>query len=287
MSKHKLVRLLCIVALALGCMTTVGAGPAQGPPEGVPDPGPPPHGMKVKVFVHPVRGEARGLQREEAPAIIQEDPSNDATQYGYSGIRWQDPSGIPYWINTNFSTTTSPNLTKPKAVEAIKVAFQTWMDGQAAQTDGARTGAALVYTYKGNTGVTGPKLDGKNVVAWKPLRLGWIAVAYVWYYTATGNIAEFDILFNNLYSWTYTQPTGIDGTPYDDPDNLGRANTFDLRNIATHEAGHTLMLDDIYDDNDGVAGENLLTMYGYGNYRELLKDTLQRGDHLGVSYIYP
>jgi hypothetical protein len=278
-----------VVLLLILAALSIGAGSDQE----VPQPPVPPRGMAVKVFVHPVKGEAPGLERAEAASIYQEDPGNDATQFGYSGIRWQDPSGggngIPYWINTNFSTRKSPNLTRDQALSAIDAAFDTWEAAQAAQTDSVRSGPALLYRNAGATTASGPKLDGKNVIAWKPLRSGYIAVTYVWYYTATGYIAEFDILFNNSYSWTYTSPTGIDNDPatYEDPSNLGPAQTFDLRNIATHEAGHTLMLDDIYDDNDGVAGEQLLTMYGYAGYSELLKDTLQRGDHLGVCYIYP
>jgi len=285
----RLIVSIAVLALLLASIGGASAVFAKDKDEDVPDPGIPPKGMAVKVFKHPVRGEAKGLDRAEAPAIVQEDPFNDATQFGYSDIRWQDPSNIRYWVNTNYSTRTSRGLTKAEAVAAIDSAFDTWEAAQATQTDGARTGAALVYNNAGATSATGPKLDGKNVVAWKSLRSGYIAVTYVWYYTATGYIAEFDMLFNNSYAWDYTLPVGIDSDPatYEDPSNLGPASTFDLRNIGTHEAGHTLMLDDIYDDNDGVPGEELLTMYGYGSYKELLKDTVQRGDHLGVCHIYP
>jgi hypothetical protein len=277
-----------VLLLMLAPLSIAAAGNHE-----VPRPGVLPRGMAVRVFVHPAKGQAPGLERIEAASIYQEDPGNDATQFSYSGIRWQDPSGggsgIPYWVNTNFSTRKSPNLTKAQAVSAIDAAFDTWEAAQAAQTDGQLSGPGLLYRNAGATTASGPKLDGKNVVAWKPLPSGYIAVTYVWYYTATGYIAEFDILFNNSYSWTYTPPAGIDDNPatYEDPSNLGPAQTFDVRDIATHEAGHTLMLEDIYDDNDGVAGEQLLTMYGYAGYSELLKDTLQRGDHLGVCYIYP
>ncbi len=286
----RLIVSIAVLALLLATIGGAGTVLAKDKDEDVPDPGLPPKGMAVKVFVHPVKGEARGLDREEAPAIIQENPSNDATQFGYSDILWQDPSNIRYWVNTNYSTRTSRGLaTKAEAVAAINSAFDTWEAAQATQTDGARTGPAVVYTNAGATSATGPKFDGKNVVAWKSLRIGYIAVTYVWYYTATGYIAEFDMLFNNSYAWDYTPPAGIDSDPatYEDPTNLGPVSTYDLRDIGTHEAGHTLMLDDIYDDNDNVPGEELLTMYGYGSFRELLKDTLQRGDHLGVCYISP
>ncbi len=49
----------------------------------------------------------------------------------------------------------------------------------------------------------------------------------------------------------------------------------------THEAGHWLMLSDLYNGRD-----SLLTMYGYGDYGELYKDTLAYGDELGVEKIY-
>jgi len=93
------------------------------------------------------------------------------------------------------------------------------------------------------------------------------------------------------FAWSYTLPsvthdlTGpatSDPDRYSDPVNLGVANTYDIQNIMTHEAGHWIMLSDLYNNKDSA-----LTMYGYGSKGELKKDTLGYGDELGVERVYP
>jgi hypothetical protein len=274
---RRLIICLAFLALLAACLGTAGTVWAKDNEEDSLDPGPPPKGMAVKVFKHPVKGEAKGLDRVDSTLIYHGDPSDDSTQYGYSGIRWQYTSKIPYWVNTNYNTRTSKGLTKNEAISSIDLSFKTWTAAK----------STLGYSNAGPTSAKAPKLDGKNVVGWKALQLGYIAVTYVWYYTATGYIAEFDMLFNDAYAWDYTVPLYNSTGSYVDPYNLGISNAFDLRNIGTHEAGHTLMLDDIYDDTGTDTREKLLTAYGYGSYRELIKDTLQAGDYLGVNSIYP
>jgi hypothetical protein len=82
------------------------------------------------------------------------------------------------------------------------------------------------------------------------------------------------MVFSTAYKW------GIDS------DGEGSAytltNAFDVQNIATHEAGHTLMLDDLYMD-----AANVLTMYGYGSYGETYAISLGTGDVSGIKVIYP
>jgi hypothetical protein len=56
----------------------------------------------------------------------------------------------------------------------------------------------------------------------------------------------------------------------------------DIQNIMTHEAGHWLQLNDLYDE---VAAEQ--TMFGYAEDGELKKRSLESGDIAGVRYIYP
>ncbi|MFC1873432.1 matrixin family metalloprotease, partial [Chloroflexota bacterium] len=56
----------------------------------------------------------------------------------------------------------------------------------------------------------------------------------------------------------------------------------DVQNIMTHEAGHWLMLLDMY---DYYASEQ--TMYGYASQLELKKISLEEGDISGIQVIYP
>jgi hypothetical protein len=86
----------------------------------------------------------------------------------------------------------------------------------------------------------------------------------------------------NGFNWSYTTPIPV-SVDYSDPSNNSNyAGTYDIRNIMTHEAGHWIMLGDLYNN-----GDSFLTMYGYGSLGELKKDTLGKGDVIGVRKAYP
>ena len=55
----------------------------------------------------------------------------------------------------------------------------------------------------------------------------------------------------------------------------------DLGTIATHEFGHWLLLEELYNK---PAGDQ--TMYGYSTYGETSKQTLESGDIAGIEAIY-
>lgn len=97
-----------------------------------------------------------------------------------------------------------------------------------------------------------------------------IAVAVVWgYFTGPPGrreIIEFDVLFDTDYTWG---DATVDTT------------VMDLQNIATHEIGHGLGLADIYDT---ACSE--VTMYGYSDYEETKKRTLEQPDITGIQELY-
>lgn len=72
---------------------------------------------------------------------------------------------------------------------------------------------------------------------------------------------------------------------YDDVDfgwsATGEAGKMDFENIATHELGHSVGLDDLYKDRCSEQ-----TMYGYADYGETKKRTLEDGDINGVYQLY-
>ena len=97
-----------------------------------------------------------------------------------------------------------------------------------------------------------------------------IAVTVVWTGQRIGKnmreIIEYDVLFNSYYPWGNADVN---------------SSVMDLQNIATHETGHGLGLDDVYQNICSA-----VTMYGYSNYGETQKRTLETPDILGLQRIY-
>jgi hypothetical protein len=104
-----------------------------------------------------------------------------------------------------------------------------------------------------------------------------IAVTTVWYNPATKAIVEFDIMLDTDWVWgdavaqcnsneTFTNST---------------CTIMDIQNIATHEFGHGIGLGDVY---DSACSE--VTMYGYSDYGEVKKRTLEQPDITGLQTLY-
>lgn len=210
-------------------------------------------------------------------------PSNSGSgalvrDYKVSGYYWADPNGvdnqgIPYRVNPSNPSRIPENA----AVSAVDAAFQTWQD--------ADSNGGLRYHDVGTASSVGAIQDSINTISWQDISQSYpnaIAVTYVWSYRFSKQIVEFDMVLNSALPWAYTAPE-VPATPsYADPTNSGAVGKYDVQNIATHEAGHTLMLNDLYKSRD-----QYLTMYGYGSTGELRKDTLGYGDSIGVNAIYP
>ncbi|MCL5960166.1 MAG: hypothetical protein M1358_12790 [Chloroflexi bacterium] len=258
-----LLLLLFAISLSAFAQGDNGQGPDKGPLDKV-------------VFVH----YPKGLDPNAKPSKPQGGGGSGvlSPSYKYSGVHWGDPNGandqgIPYWINP----ANSSQVATPDVVIAVEASFQTWQ--------GANTSGRLSYVDAGTTTSAGAVLDSANTVSWWNISASYpnaIAVTTVWYYRFTKEIAEFDLVFNDAFRWSYTAPNVTGGAAYADPANGGVANTYDIRDIGTHEAGHTLMLNDLYNSRD-----NALTMYGYGSTSELKKDTLGYGDVRGLNAVYP
>ncbi len=114
--------------------------------------------------------------------------------------------------------------------------------------------------------------DGYNAISFGDYpEEGVIAVTAVWYQGKT--IYEYDILFDTDYVWGNADPNG-DGV-------VDNSSIMDLQNIATHELGHAAGLGDLYD----TVCQNE-TMYGYSDYGEIKKRTLEDGDIAGIHELY-
>jgi len=159
----------------------------------------------------------------------------------------------------------------------IEASFQTWEDD---------AGSFINFTYNGSFEGTPSSFLGagssnsKNEVGWVNISSAYpnaIAVTMVWYNPATKEIIEVDMAMNSGSGFTWMQ-----NAVSDDPDNAtGASGYYDVQNIATHEAGHWLMLGDLYTRTTAAQ-----TMYGYGSKGEVKKRSLESGDIAGVRAIY-
>lgn len=163
--------------------------------------------------------------------------------------RWgRDRLPVPYFVSAN-----TPDVTGEE--DAVRAAFTTWQEVDCSY---------MAYTYQGVTGRTGGGRDGYNTVSWGQTD-GSLAKTR-WWVDASGSLTEFDIIFAEDRRW------GVDGA----------VDRFDIQNAATHEAGHTLVLDDLYDPQ---AAERV--MYGYIRKGEIHKRVLHRDDIASICTLYP
>ena len=95
---------------------------------------------------------------------------------------------------------------------------------------------------------------------------GVIAVTTIWYNPAIKAIVEFDVMLDTDWTWG---------------DATVNPEVMDLQNIATHELGHGIGLNDVYGD-----ACNKVTMYGYSDYGEIQKRTLETPDITGLQALY-
>jgi len=99
---------------------------------------------------------------------------------------------------------------------------------------------------------------------------GVIAVTVIWSGIPIGSkgrqIIDFDVMFDTDWTWG---------------DAMVNPSVMDIQNIATHETGHGLGLADIYS-----SACSTVTMYGYSDYGETQKRTLEAPDTLGLQKLY-
>jgi len=176
-------------------------------------------------------------------------PPKTDTCYKLLGYKWTDK--IQYSIQESGF---------PALSSSIKISASTW--------DSETNKELFNEVFPLTSGKTwGGVRDYVNLVTYGDYpQEGVIAVTITWYTMGlTKRAVESDILFDTDFNW------GTDGNP----------NVMDLQNIATHEIGHTLGLNDLY-----TSSCNTVTMYGYSWEGDITKRGLASSDIIGLQKIY-
>jgi hypothetical protein len=202
-------------------------------------------GDQVRLHLAPAQGGVYTLVSYRQGAESAED-GKPLAYYKWSGY-YRNPATCHYRINTAVPS---------DRASAVQAGTDTWN----------AAGSAFRFYYDGTTTASGTSYDGINAVSWGNLGSGGtIAQNAYWYNRKTKVVSESDITFNTYYGWT----------------TVGAPNCFDVQNIATHEQGHYLVLDDLYQSY-----QSAMTMYGYGDYNQTYARTLEFGDIDGIKKIY-
>jgi predicted Zn-dependent protease len=174
--------------------------------------------------------------------------------YKLMGVKW---SMLP--VSYAINPTNPSNISESFVTSAVSTAAETW--------DAVLSKELFNNAFTVDYGAAYGVLDNRNSIVFGDYPTNnVIAVTSVWYSKRTKAIVEFDMLFNTKYVWG---------------DAVVNPSVMDLQNIATHEFGHSVGLSDLY-----TSSCTAVTMYGYSNYGETQKRTLEQPDVTGLQKMY-
>lgn len=273
MIKTRTVKLLAaLLAIALILSIT---GPAfAAAPENNPGKGPPT--LERIVLIHHAKDFPAGNPHGTPPGQDKEKPGGDKDE---GGKLWFKTNGW-HWVSMPVPYRVT-NSMPADFLNTIQDSFAAWDDAS----------ESFSVNYLGSTDVLPDTLiynevyddyypDMKNVVGWKNLGASdAIGITYMWVDLGTMELVDVDTALNSNSAYHWWQNTSeTSWTEGSDP----YAYDVDFQNIMTHEAGHWLCLDDLYQK---PAGQQ--TMYGISTEFELKKRSLESGDIAGIQEIYP
>lgn len=222
---------------------------------------------KPIITIDPITKEGRAIFIHWDKKIKKDDTKRNAKDTK-KGVTIKPVSG-PCYSTFGIRGTPIKYVINPKNPQGLSQEFVTFAISTSAETWDAATPRELFdNSYTIDTRAKFGRRDNKNAIVFGRYYYPWaIAVTGYWFNSATGQIYESDMLFNTNYMW---------GDATIDPSKM------DLQNIATHEFGHVVGMDDIY---DSACSE--VTMYGYSGYGETKERTLELPDITGLLALYP
>lgn len=184
------------------------------------------------------------------------------------GAKWRTIE--PYWINPSNAdnatgSTSTEGLDEGFVVSNFAMDIDKWE--AAAGTDILGDGSVTYALLIADT--VAP--DGLNEVYFGNIaEPGAVGITVIWGIFSgppkNRELVEWDQVYDNYdYQWS----------------NSGDPWKMDFESVATHELGHSVGLDDLYDP--GCSDQ---TMYGYIDYGETNKRTLEAGDITGIQKLY-
>lgn len=190
-----------------------------------------------------------GAQADECkdPTFL---PTGRSWGAGDMPVRWRFRRG-----------TTPPENSIYKTQAALRDAHGVWPTARSRCTKDDTIDFA--FEFAGLTKKT-VKFDGANIIEFGPLGGGALAINYTWF--SGTRILETDLRLNRSdYNWT----------------NRVGGKKYQVVNVAAHELGHQIGLDDLSDPHGG------LTMFGRISRGEVKKTTLGQGDLRGANRLSP
>lgn len=177
--------------------------------------------------------------------------------FSAAGRKW-DAADVPVDYVINGSS--MPDYISPEAtMRSIREGHLVWTDTNWTCSD--EDPINFAFNYAGTTD-RGVDFDGTSIIKFGTLDQA-VAVNYVYY--SDLRIREADMLLNDQYRWG-NKPT---------------TRRYNVMNLVTHEAGHTIGLDDL------ASPHGSLTMFGLVRRSEFSKTTLGQGDVEGAQAITP
>ncbi len=204
-----------------------------------------------------------GENARKCPADCGEEEPSDGTEscYGFlaRGAKWK--SVEPYVVNPS----NDEGLGNSFVAENFSSDIDKWEE--AASFDIVGSGSVTNQIMEADLN----QPDDQNEVYFGDVdQPGAIAITIVWGYFGgppqNRELIEWDQVYDQVdFDWS----------------DSGEADKMDFENIATHELGHTMGMDDLY-----VSSCYDATMYGYARDGEVYKRDLADGDQIGVAKLY-